>query len=166
MILSEVQRETPFLLDKMWLLFSFRYNECKEKLLPYLKKCGFNPKTDIYFLPCSGLTGSFLRSAPEEDLCPWYRWDLAVLWTVVWKSETARLSCQTVNSVSIIIIMKTCMHPRLGLKMCWGRRKQITMVDRETDLYTPKYTEINLTIPKTSQGGRSAASDEHQAMCS
>ncbi|XP_070184750.1 eukaryotic peptide chain release factor GTP-binding subunit ERF3A-like isoform X2 [Littorina saxatilis] len=50
-----------------------RYNECKEKLLPYLKKCGFNPKTDIYFLPCSGLTGAYLRYAPEEDLCPWYR---------------------------------------------------------------------------------------------
>ncbi|XP_076448207.1 eukaryotic peptide chain release factor GTP-binding subunit ERF3A-like [Babylonia areolata] len=50
-----------------------RYNECKEKLLPYLKKCGFNPKTDIYFLPCSGLTGAFLRTVPDEDVCPWYR---------------------------------------------------------------------------------------------
>lgn len=50
-----------------------RYNECKDKLLPYLKKCGFNPKTDIYFLPCSGLTGAFLRTVPEEDVCPWYR---------------------------------------------------------------------------------------------
>ncbi|KAK7507163.1 hypothetical protein BaRGS_00001098 [Batillaria attramentaria] len=50
-----------------------RYNECKEKLLPYLRKCGFNPKTDIYFMPCSGLTGAFLRTVPEESLCPWYR---------------------------------------------------------------------------------------------
>ncbi|KAL8564018.1 Eukaryotic peptide chain release factor GTP-binding subunit ERF3A [Nucella lapillus] len=50
-----------------------RYNECKEKLMPYLKKCGFNPKTDIYFMPCSGLTGAFLLSIPEEDICPWYR---------------------------------------------------------------------------------------------
>ena len=40
------------------------------------------------------------------------------------------------------------------------------MVDRETNLYTPKYMEINFTIPKTSQGEMSAASDEHQAMCS
>lgn len=90
-------KRNAFPIRRNVILFIFsRYNECKEKLLPYLKKCGFNPKTDIYFLPCSGLTGSFLRSAPEEDLCPWYRWDLAVLWTIVWKSETARLTCQTV----------------------------------------------------------------------
>ncbi|XP_067672092.1 eukaryotic peptide chain release factor GTP-binding subunit ERF3A-like isoform X1 [Haliotis asinina] len=49
-----------------------RYNECKEKLLPYLKKCGFNPKTDIYFMPCSGLTGAFLRHVVDDSLCPWF----------------------------------------------------------------------------------------------
>ncbi|RWS12008.1 Eukaryotic peptide chain release factor GTP-binding subunit ERF3A-like protein [Dinothrombium tinctorium] len=48
-----------------------RYNECKEKLLPYLKKCGFNPKTELYFLPCSGLTGANLREH-NPDHCPWY----------------------------------------------------------------------------------------------
>ncbi|GFN81937.1 eukaryotic peptide chain release factor GTP-binding subunit [Plakobranchus ocellatus] len=50
-----------------------RYNECKDGLLPYLKKCGFNPKTDIYFMPCSGLTGAFLTMIPDEKICPWYR---------------------------------------------------------------------------------------------
>ncbi|XP_076331683.1 eukaryotic peptide chain release factor GTP-binding subunit ERF3A-like isoform X2 [Tachypleus tridentatus] len=50
-----------------------RFNECKEKLVPYLKKCGFNPKTDIYFIPCSGLTGAFLKDVLDEKLCPWYR---------------------------------------------------------------------------------------------
>uniref|UniRef100_A0A8C7FDB1 G1 to S phase transition 1 n=1 Tax=Oncorhynchus kisutch TaxID=8019 RepID=A0A8C7FDB1_ONCKI len=28
-----------------------RYEECKEKLVPFLKKVGFNPKKDIYFMP-------------------------------------------------------------------------------------------------------------------
>ncbi|XP_076339466.1 eukaryotic peptide chain release factor GTP-binding subunit ERF3A-like isoform X2 [Tachypleus tridentatus] len=50
-----------------------RFNECKEKLVPYLKKCGFNPKTDIFFIPCSGLTGAFLRDLLDEKTCPWYR---------------------------------------------------------------------------------------------
>ncbi|OTF73925.1 Eukaryotic peptide chain release factor GTP-binding subunit-like protein, partial [Euroglyphus maynei] len=49
-----------------------RYQECHDKLLPYLKKCGFNPKTELYFLPCSGLTGAFLRDAVDEKTCPWY----------------------------------------------------------------------------------------------
>ncbi|XP_074593571.1 eukaryotic translation release factor 3 [Brevipalpus obovatus] len=50
-----------------------RYVECKEKLLPYLKKCGFNPKTELYFMPCSGFTGSCLKDTPPETMCPWYR---------------------------------------------------------------------------------------------
>lgn len=51
-----------------------RYNVCKDKLLPYLRKCGFNPKTDIYFMPVSGLTGAFLKDHPEDKdiICPWY----------------------------------------------------------------------------------------------
>lgn len=55
-----------------------RYNECKEKLLPFLKKCGFNPKNEIYFLPCSGLTGAFLRDIPPENECSWYRYVILV----------------------------------------------------------------------------------------
>ncbi|XP_072298452.1 G1 to S phase transition 1, like [Eucyclogobius newberryi] len=47
-----------------------RYEECKDKLMPFLKKVGFNPKKDIHFMPCSGLTGANLKDA--TDLCPWY----------------------------------------------------------------------------------------------
>lgn len=38
-----------------------RFEECKEKLTPFLKKVGFNPKKDIHFMPCSGLTGNTLH---------------------------------------------------------------------------------------------------------
>ncbi|KAG8558284.1 hypothetical protein GDO81_016937 [Engystomops pustulosus] len=47
-----------------------RYEECKEKLVPFLKKVGFNPKKDIHFMPCSGLTGANLKEPVET--CPWY----------------------------------------------------------------------------------------------
>lgn len=47
-----------------------RYEECKEKLVPFLKKVGFNPKKDIHFMPCSGLTGANLRDPVPE--CSWY----------------------------------------------------------------------------------------------
>lgn len=49
---------------------SCRYEECKEKLVPFLKKVGFNPKKDIHFMPCSGLTGANLKDPVPE--CPWY----------------------------------------------------------------------------------------------
>ncbi|KAH9365774.1 hypothetical protein HPB48_016840 [Haemaphysalis longicornis] len=50
-----------------------RYNECKDKLVPYLKKCGFNPKQELTFMPCSGLTGAFLKEVAPPEVCPWYR---------------------------------------------------------------------------------------------
>lgn len=50
-----------------------RYNECKDKILPYLKKLGFNPAKDLTFMPCSGLSGYGLKDQLPESLCAWYR---------------------------------------------------------------------------------------------
>ncbi|GLH02949.1 Elongation factor 1-alpha 2 [Gryllus bimaculatus] len=52
-----------------------RYNECKDKILPYLRKLGFNPQKDLTFMPCSGLTGLGLKDPLDENICPWYRGD-------------------------------------------------------------------------------------------
>lgn len=45
-----------------------RYEECKEKLVPFLKKLASIPKG--HFMPCSGLTGANLKE--QSDFCPWY----------------------------------------------------------------------------------------------
>jgi peptide chain release factor subunit 3 len=50
-----------------------RYNECRDKIMPYLRKLGFNPQKDLTFMPCSGLTGLGLKDPLDEKLCPWYR---------------------------------------------------------------------------------------------
>lgn len=50
-----------------------RYNEIKDKLVPYLKKCGFQPGKDTYFMPCSGFTGAFIKEPADEAFCDWYR---------------------------------------------------------------------------------------------
>ncbi|XP_039289643.1 eukaryotic peptide chain release factor GTP-binding subunit ERF3A isoform X2 [Nilaparvata lugens] len=50
-----------------------RYNECRDKILPYLKKLGFNPAKDLTFMPVSGLTGLGLKERLDEKMCPWYR---------------------------------------------------------------------------------------------
>ena len=48
-----------------------RYNGIKDKLTPYLKKIGFNPATDLKFIPCSGLTGAGILDPVGSD-APWY----------------------------------------------------------------------------------------------
>lgn len=49
-----------------------RYNECKNGILPYLKKLGFNVQKDLTFMPCSGLTGIGLKDEVPKELCSWY----------------------------------------------------------------------------------------------
>eukprot|EP00761_Pharyngomonas_kirbyi_P010805 gb/GECH01010828.1/.p1 GENE.gb/GECH01010828.1/~~gb/GECH01010828.1/.p1 ORF type:complete len:469 (+),score=121.14 gb/GECH01010828.1/:1-1407(+) len=50
-----------------------RYKEIKKKITPFLKGVGFNPKTDLYFLPGSGLTGKGLTDRIPEEECSWYQ---------------------------------------------------------------------------------------------
>lgn len=52
-----------------------RYNECKDKILPYLKKLGFNPAKDLTFMPVSGLSGHGLKDPIPIDVCPWFNSD-------------------------------------------------------------------------------------------
>ena len=49
-----------------------RYEEIKEKLSPYLKKCGFQPGKDTTFMPCSGYTGAFIKEPASKSTCSWY----------------------------------------------------------------------------------------------
>jgi len=50
-----------------------RYEECRDKILPYLKKLGFNVTKDLTFMPVSGQTGLGLLDQVEESICPCYR---------------------------------------------------------------------------------------------
>ncbi|KAI9483300.1 MAG: P-loop containing nucleoside triphosphate hydrolase protein [Benjaminiella poitrasii] len=48
-----------------------RYDEILTKLTPFLKQTGFNPKTDIHFMPLSGFTGANIKEC-DRKACPWY----------------------------------------------------------------------------------------------
>jgi translation elongation factor EF-1alpha len=52
-----------------------RYDEIRDKLSPYLKKCGFKPGEDTVFMPCSGMSGAFLKEHSEDQ-------NLLNIWTV------------------------------------------------------------------------------------
>uniref|UniRef100_A0A158R616 Tr-type G domain-containing protein n=1 Tax=Syphacia muris TaxID=451379 RepID=A0A158R616_9BILA len=49
-----------------------RFKEIQSKLTPFLRKCGFNPKNDMYYIPVSGLTGAFLKERPSAEFGSWY----------------------------------------------------------------------------------------------
>jgi len=48
-----------------------RYAEIQKKFTPFLKSVGYNPKTDISWIPVSGYSGANIKK-PAGDLCTWY----------------------------------------------------------------------------------------------
>lgn len=49
-----------------------RYDEIVTKLTPFLRSAGFNPKTDVTFIPVSAYSGQNLKDPVSKEVCPWY----------------------------------------------------------------------------------------------
>jgi len=49
-----------------------RYDEIVTKLSPFLKASGFNPKTDVAFIPVSAYSGANLKDKVAASDCSWY----------------------------------------------------------------------------------------------
>ena len=47
-----------------------RYNEIREKLTPFVKSAGFNPKTDVNYIPISAYTAINVKD-PAGSVAPW-----------------------------------------------------------------------------------------------
>lgn len=49
-----------------------RFEEIREKLLPFIRSSGFNPKT-VLFVPVSAFTGANLKEPVSKSVCPWWQ---------------------------------------------------------------------------------------------
>lgn len=52
-----------------------RFDECADKLRPYLRTCGFAVKRDVTFIPVSGLHGDNIKTRIDAAKAPWYDGD-------------------------------------------------------------------------------------------
>lgn len=50
-----------------------RFDECVTKLRPFLKSCGFTIKTEVKFIPISGLAGWNVKDEVKESDCNWWK---------------------------------------------------------------------------------------------
>ncbi len=55
------------------LFFQERFDECREKLTPFLKGCGYNTKRDVVFIPLSAYTSDNVVTRLNKETAPW--WD-------------------------------------------------------------------------------------------
>jgi len=49
-----------------------RYNEIISQLSPFIKQVGYNTKTDVIFLPVSGIKGINIKEPVDANVCNWY----------------------------------------------------------------------------------------------
>ena len=49
-----------------------RYDEIVGKLSPFLKGAGYNPKTEVTFIPVSGYTGSNIKTRADKSVQSFY----------------------------------------------------------------------------------------------
>ncbi|KAI9914509.1 hypothetical protein PsorP6_007625 [Peronosclerospora sorghi] len=52
-----------------------RFDECVNKLRPFLRTCGFAVKRDVAFIPVSGLHGDNVKVPLDKAKAPWYEGD-------------------------------------------------------------------------------------------
>ncbi|ETW83621.1 hypothetical protein HETIRDRAFT_34038 [Heterobasidion irregulare TC 32-1] len=50
-----------------------RFDEIKDKLTPFVRGAGYNPKTDVTWMPVSAYTGANLKDRVASSVCAW--WD-------------------------------------------------------------------------------------------
>lgn len=50
-----------------------RYNECCKKITPFLKQVGYNPKTDVHYIPVSAFTGANIKDRVDSKTCSWFK---------------------------------------------------------------------------------------------
>lgn len=50
-----------------------RYEECINKLRPFLKSCGFVIKREVKFIPISGLGGANVLKEVDPEVCSWWK---------------------------------------------------------------------------------------------
>lgn len=50
-----------------------RFDECVSKLRPFLRSCGFTIKTEVKFIPISGLGGANVKDEVDPKVCPWWK---------------------------------------------------------------------------------------------
>lgn len=49
-----------------------RYDEICTKITPFLKSVGFNPKSDLTFIPVSAQIGENMKDKLSKKTAPWY----------------------------------------------------------------------------------------------
>jgi peptide chain release factor subunit 3 len=75
-----------------------RFDECVNKLRPFLKGCGFKIKNEVKFMPISGLNGANVKDEVDPKECDW--------WGPAWKSGENNTTQPTLMGLLDALVLK------------------------------------------------------------
>ena len=75
-----------------------RFDECVNKLRPFLKGCGFKIKKEVKFMPISGLNGANVKDEVDASVCDW--------WGPMWKAGENNTASPTLMALLDQLEMK------------------------------------------------------------
>lgn len=131
---------TPYLPGTVLTIVIHRYDEIIAKLTPFLKQTGFNPKTDVYFMPVSGYTGANIKD--RSSACSWYNGPSLLEYLDDLKTLDRKLNAPLMIPVaekykvskhsSIVIVDISPPFHRIWVQSLWVKSNQAT--SRKTNL--------------------------------
>jgi peptide chain release factor subunit 3 len=130
-----------------------RFDECVTKITPYLKGLGFNPKTDIIFIPLSAQTTIGVKDRVPKDICPWYDGPSLLEYLDGMQSLERKVSAPFMMPISAKYRdLGTMIEGKIEAGVIRKDETYLLMPNRETVTLSALYGEGEEEIPKAMAG--------------
>jgi peptide chain release factor subunit 3 len=130
-----------------------RYKECTSKLTTFLKGVGYNPKTDLAFMPISAQTTCGIKDRVPKDLAPWYDGPSLLEWLDNFPSLERKVNAPFMMPIAAKYRdMGTMIDGRIEAGVIKKDGKYIMMPNRESVSIAALYGEQEEEIPAASCG--------------
>jgi peptide chain release factor subunit 3 len=101
-----------------------RYDEIISKLTPFLKGTGYNPKTDVHFMPLSGFSGANIKDRAPAEVCDFYDGPSLLEYLDASKTTDRKINAPLMIPISekykVIYIFRSMQHVTDADDVCIG----------------------------------------------
>ncbi|KAF2009375.1 hypothetical protein BU24DRAFT_358288 [Aaosphaeria arxii CBS 175.79] len=130
-----------------------RYKECLTKLTTFLKGVGFNPKTDLAFMPVSAQTLTGIKDRVPKDVCPWYDGPSLLEYLDNMKSLERKLNAPFMMPIAAKYRdLGTMIEGKIESGLIKKENKYLMMPNRQTISISALYGETEDEIPAATCG--------------
>ncbi|KAJ4299079.1 translation termination factor GTPase eRF3 [Kalmusia sp. IMI 367209] len=130
-----------------------RFKECTTKLTLFLKGVGYNPKTDVAFMPISAQTTVGIKDRVSKDLAPWYNGPSLLEYLDDMKALERKLNAPFMMPISAKYRdLGTMIEGKIESGVIKKENKYLMMPNRETISISALYGEQEDEIPSAACG--------------